>query len=380
MPGHAELPLDRTQAVPCLQERVNGGVPGPGAVGEPVPGRPWRTGRFLFRGGLRLGFGDGRDKGSQAAAMLGDGPFCGLAQVVPEVPPVRDLDGLRGAGGGAFGEERRTVTADDLNARPFGEPGRQAGRLPVRQQIDGAAGLDVDEDGAVVAALAGGVLVDADHPRRGDIGLGQRIDQPEHRAAADGQPENTGDAGTGPARKGQADRGQGGAQPLGPLTVPTCQAGYLLDEGTACAARVPAGEPTDPQLENNTSATARHISGEPQVGAMNPVRPDSADRAQGTVRDALRVNAHYLDVHVHRQHRDVRDRREQQLLQPARDLFHGPELSAQLPCPRTIFGRLRARLEGVRMSLKVATSQNLSQNPSFDSTGLLARAASRCSW
>ncbi len=45
---------------------------------------------------------------------------------------------------------------------------------------------------------------------------------------------------------------------------------YLLDEGTTCTARVPADEPTDPQLENNTSATARHISGKPQVGNHEP--------------------------------------------------------------------------------------------------------------
>jgi hypothetical protein len=278
------------------------------------------------------------------------------------VPPIRDLDGLRGSGGGAFGKERRPVAADDLDARPLGEPGSQAGCLPIRQQIDGAPGLDVDEESAVAAALAAGALVDADHPRRWDIGLGQRIDQPEHRAAADGHPENAGDAGPGAARKGQAEYGQGGTQPLGPLTIPTCQAGHLLDEGTAWAARVHAREPTDPQLENNTSATARHISGKPHIVTMNPVRPDSAGRAHGTVRHRLRINAHYLDIHVHRQHRDVRGRREQQLCEPEHNLFHGPELSAKPPSRPAIFGRLRARLEEVRLSLRVAASQKLSQS------------------
>jgi hypothetical protein len=249
----------------------------------------------------------GWNKGSKALAVLGDCPLGGLAQVVPEVPPVRDLNGLRGTGGGACGEERRPVAADDLNAWPVGEPGRQAGRLPVRQQVDGAAALDVNEDGAVVAALASGVLVDADHPRRGDLGIGECVDEPEHRAAADGYPENAGDAGSGPAREGQTDHGQRGAQPLGPLTVPACQAEYLLDESTARTPRVPADEPTDPQLENDASATARHVSGKPQLGTMHPVRPDCADRAHGAVRDALRINAHCLDVHAYRQHRDVRD-------------------------------------------------------------------------
>lgn len=299
--------------------------------------------------GFSSAAGSGSGSGAAGTRALrqwrcwGDGPFGGLAQVVPEVPPVRDLDGLRGAGGGTFGEERRPVPAYDLNARPVGEPGRQAGCLPVGQQVDGTVGLDVDEDGAVMAALAGGVLVNADHTRGSDLGLGERIDQPEHRTAAHGHSEDAGYAGSGPARESQTDRGQGRAQLLGPLTVSACQAGYLLDEGKACAPRVPTGEPTDPQLENNASSTARNISGKPQVRTMNLVRPDPAGRAHGALRGASRVDAYHLDVHVHRQHRDIRDRREQQLLQPELDVFHGPELSAQSPRPRVVFGRLCVR-------------------------------------
>ncbi|MFF8534301.1 hypothetical protein ACF07B_20545 [Streptomyces sp. NPDC015532] len=39
-PGHAELTLDRAAAVPGLQQYVDGSVPGPGAVSEPMSGRP----------------------------------------------------------------------------------------------------------------------------------------------------------------------------------------------------------------------------------------------------------------------------------------------------------------------------------------------------
>lgn len=59
-------------------------------------------------------------------ALLG-----GFAQVVPEVPPVRDLYGLWGAAGRALGEEGGSVAADDLDAGPLGEPGRQRGRRSV---------------------------------------------------------------------------------------------------------------------------------------------------------------------------------------------------------------------------------------------------------
>ncbi|MCW7940612.1 hypothetical protein AAW14_00715 [Streptomyces hygroscopicus] len=46
---------------------------------------------------------------------------------------------------------------------PARRPGGPAGGFPGGQQVD-AAGFDVHEDGAVMAALAGGVHVGADHP------------------------------------------------------------------------------------------------------------------------------------------------------------------------------------------------------------------------
>jgi hypothetical protein len=177
------------------------------------------------------GFGGGCDKRAEAAPVLGDGPFGGFAQVVPEVPPVRDLDGTRGADGGPFDEEGCPIPADHPYAWPLGEPGCQTGCLPVRKQIDGAAGFNVDAGRCRRAALTGGVLVNADHTRDGHLGLRKSVHQPEQHVAADRNPENAGDAGPGTARKGQTDRGQGRAQPLGLLTVPTCQPGYLLDEG-----------------------------------------------------------------------------------------------------------------------------------------------------
>lgn len=65
-------------AVPSLQQGVDGSMPGPGAVGEPVAGRPGRAGRLIvcWIGG-RFWLGGG-DEDSQAAAVLGDGPFGGL--------------------------------------------------------------------------------------------------------------------------------------------------------------------------------------------------------------------------------------------------------------------------------------------------------------
>ena len=100
---------------------------GPRPVGEPVAGRPWRAGRLLR--GVVLGLGEFRRLGyqdAQALAVLGDAPLGGLAEVVPEVSPVRDLHRLRGTRGRALGEERRTVPADQLDSRPLGQPRGQA--------------------------------------------------------------------------------------------------------------------------------------------------------------------------------------------------------------------------------------------------------------
>jgi hypothetical protein len=82
------------------------GVAHAGALGQPVsaPGRGDRLGRRQrrrrgrFRLG-RLGLGCG---GAQAVVVRGDGLLRCLAQVLPQVEPVGDLDRLRGSGADAL--------------------------------------------------------------------------------------------------------------------------------------------------------------------------------------------------------------------------------------------------------------------------------------
>lgn len=190
VPAHPELPLDRSQAVSCFQQGMNGCVPGPSPVGKAVTCRPWRRGRV--RGVNVPWFGLRRcgRQDAQAATVLGDTPLGGLAQVVPQMPSIRDLHSLWCSDSGTFSEERRAVPAYDLDTGPLCEPGGQAGCLPVREQIDRTAGLNVHQHGAVVAALSGGVLVDADHPRCGHLRLRQSVDQAQYRAPADGHAED----------------------------------------------------------------------------------------------------------------------------------------------------------------------------------------------
>ncbi|MFG2716372.1 RICIN domain-containing protein [Streptomyces goshikiensis] len=62
-------------------------------------------------------------------------------------------------------------------------------------------------------------------------------------------------------------------------------------------------------------------------------------------------------------HRDISDRREQQLFQPELDLFHSPELSAQALLPLLVLRQLPEPTQGVPPSLRVHGSHNLSQSP-----------------
>lgn len=141
----------------------------------------------------------------------------------------------------------------------------------------------------------------------------------------------------------------------------------VVDLGDGEAPRLPpALREHAPALAHRSPHVVRQGSrreqrGKPQVGPPNATGPCPAPRTCGSRRGASRVDTCYLDVHTHRLHRDVRDRREQQLLQPELNLFHGPELSAQPSRARLIFGRLRAPPAGA--SLKVTAPQKLRQSP-----------------
>lgn len=153
-------------------------------------------------------------------------------------------------------------------------------------------------------------------------------------------PEESGQAGASPARERETDRGQHRPQPFGSLTVPAGQPRYLLHEGPPPAHGLRAGEPPDPQPQYDISTGAGHISGKPQVGAVNTARPRPALRALGTRRSAAQIDVHHRDIHVHRPHHDVTDGRQQQLLHTEYEFIHGPGLSATQHRPLLVFRQL----------------------------------------
>ena len=166
------------------QQPVHVSVPGPGPDGDPPgPRRPRR--------GRRLGCRRGRWPGPaprprrQVLAVPADRPLDRLAEVVPQVPAVGDLDRLRRAAGAAVGVDPGPVPADHLRSRPGRQPGGERVRRPLAQDVDGPAGLDVDQQRPVTAALAQRELIHAQHPRRrADGRVGHRPDQADQRHPA----------------------------------------------------------------------------------------------------------------------------------------------------------------------------------------------------
>lgn len=118
----ADLPLDRAPTVPGRQEcGRRRAAPGSGRRTDGLAATANRTGPQPTRPRARVQVPRAQD--TQAAALLGDAPLSGFAQVVPEVLPVRNLDRLRGTSRGVLGKERRAVPAHDLDTGPLGKPG-----------------------------------------------------------------------------------------------------------------------------------------------------------------------------------------------------------------------------------------------------------------
>ncbi len=153
----------RSWTVACLA-RVRSAKRWPVGQGEPV-------GSWILSGS---GAGWAGSVPEPAGSPNGQRPSLGgLAQVVPEMPPVRHLHRLGCPDDGAFGEERCAIAADHLDPRPFREPGGQTGCLAVGQQVHRPPAFDIDQDGPVVATLAGRKLIDPDHPWGRNLGVGQ---------------------------------------------------------------------------------------------------------------------------------------------------------------------------------------------------------------
>jgi hypothetical protein len=159
------------------------------------------------------------------------------------------------------------------------EPPREGARFSVREQVDGPAGLDVDQDRAVDAAAAEREVVDPEHADRPRLRGRQGHQQPQHAGPPCGHAQRGGQPRPGPAGQRRRDRAERGRQRRGPPRVGRGQAIDLLGERRALAAGRLAEEPAHGQPDHHPPGADRLIGQPPGVAAVDPGRNGPALRA-----------------------------------------------------------------------------------------------------
>jgi hypothetical protein len=216
-----------------------------------MPGPRPRGQAFLRRRRSLLSWGPGfglRWWFLQAGAVAGDGTLHRFGQVVPQMPPVSDLDRQRGALGGAFGVAAAAVPADDLHTRVGIQPGTEGLGGPLGEHVDRPAGIDVHQHGAVDMSLPQGKVIGTEHQRGPATWVGRGADQPQQRRAAHRAGQPAAQPGASAAAQGQRHHLQHHLQATGPPAIPGGQARHLLSERRLRARAVAAQEP--PRLLN----------------------------------------------------------------------------------------------------------------------------------
>ncbi len=96
-----------------------------------------------------------------------------LAQILHEVVPIRNLRSLRQNLAHCLSKGARPITAHDLNFWMTGQPGFNRLSSPIRQEIEGAPCLKVDENGSIGVSSSQSKVINA---QRGNIDPGGIFD------------------------------------------------------------------------------------------------------------------------------------------------------------------------------------------------------------
>ena len=107
-------------------------------------------------------------------------PHAHIANIANQVKPIGDLLRLGCASGSAVAIHISTIAANDFNRRIALEPGSDRFSIPIRQQIEGAVGIKIDNDRAVTLAFADGPIINADPFWRDDHRWFKGTNQAEH--------------------------------------------------------------------------------------------------------------------------------------------------------------------------------------------------------
>ncbi|MCL4369470.1 MAG: hypothetical protein M1380_00975 [Chloroflexi bacterium] len=148
---------------------------------------------------------------------------------------VGHLDGVGGACSRSLGVGFRPVPGDHLHPGVFPQPSCQSLGIPILGEVDGAVGLQIDEQGGVGVATAQGEVIDAEDPRRKGVWEVETSDQPKQGVRADRQ------TGSGSQPRSLLSTGlQGDLHEqirgvLGPTGIPGQALTKVLGEGVATA-------------------------------------------------------------------------------------------------------------------------------------------------
>ena len=173
----AELPGDRRDVLALGLQRLHLVIALPGLdhtrpvlrVGcGRLPGRLTGIGRLL-RGGLLENGVPFLD----APVAVSDGLHCVFAQVVPQMPAVRDLDRVWRAVRGSQRVGAGPVPADHLHAGVLPQPPGEGAGLPVVEHVDGLAGIHVDQQGRIRVPASFREIIHAQHGDLADPGVGK---------------------------------------------------------------------------------------------------------------------------------------------------------------------------------------------------------------
>jgi hypothetical protein len=207
--------------------------------------RDWDWGRGSFRGL------EGRVHNCRVSL---EHTFDGLAQVLQQVPAIRNLLSLGGAGRRRLGVGRRTVPADHLDPGMGLEPSRHGIRSTVGEEVEDVPSFQVHDDRAVALSLAPRPIIDPHDPRRLCRFVRESLDPPEQRIGAGRDRRACGEAGAGLTAQGRADVRLRLAEPVGGPSPGCCEPGETLGEDAAWAVRLWANETADDNLEPHAPA------------------------------------------------------------------------------------------------------------------------------
>jgi hypothetical protein len=206
-------------------------------------------------------------------------PESDIAQIMEEVKPVSDLDRIGCALSGTLGVLTTAVATDDCDTGMLQKPCREGLRAPIREEIDGAMALQIDEDTAIDATAPEGKIIHAQDARRRLLGKGEAADLFEQGVAADLHTEMMKESRSRFTAERKGDMDEPVTELAGAAGEGSDKGGETFTKRAPWAARIDTEEPADKELQDDGHAIDGQVTGMAPVMTMNASRPAAATRA-----------------------------------------------------------------------------------------------------